>query len=560
MLQNKDIYEAIKALSIIDERVLEASLRQAENLGIRLDSVLIERDLVSEKDMGLLIADLLAVPYVFLDNEKIDKEVLNVIPEKWAKKFFTIAFKKNKEIINIASSQPDSEEINELLTKKFGEDKFKIFYSSEREIKQALFDYEKDKDKVFSQNIKQTIEEASKMLNEVPIIKLVDEIISFGNSSKVSDIHIEPLKDKIIVRFRIDGVLYDITQLPSGIKDQILSRVKVMAGLRTDEHMAAQDGKIVYSLGKNEDLDIRVSILPTINGEKIVMRLLSQSARQYTLSDLGIETEVLEKIKAAYNKPYGMILVTGPTGSGKTTTVYGVVKILNKREINITSIEDPVEYEVGGINQIQVNAKTNLTFADGLKSIVRQDPDVIFIGEIRDSETAQIAINAAMTGHLVLSTLHTNDAATTFPRLAEMGLEAFLIASGTNIVVAQRLMRKICTVCKISEDVDLDEVKKEVPEKYWKKVYPPAGGKKITFYKGKGCPVCNYSGYKGRIGIFEALEMTDKVRASIMSGANAQEIKEIAVSEGMITMFEDGLNKVKMGTSTISELLRVMKQ
>jgi type II secretory ATPase GspE/PulE/Tfp pilus assembly ATPase PilB-like protein len=331
-----------------------------------------------------------------------------------------------------------------------------------------------------------------------------------------------------------------------------------MAKLRTDEHRSAQDGKIRVKFEK-EKLDIRVSIIPIVEGEKIVMRLLSARSRQLSLEDLGLAGEDLVKLKKEYSKPYGMVLATGPTGAGKSTTLYAILKILNRREVNISTIEDPVEYDIEGINQIQVNAKTNLTFATGLRSILRQDPDVIMVGEIRDTETADMAINAAMTGHLVLSTLHTNDAPTALPRFLKMGIEPFLIASTVNIIIAQRLIRKTCSQCIVSEPTSSADLKKKFLPGLIDKHFGP-NKKNIRLYHSKGCPVCGNTGYSGRIGIFEVLVVNEAIRDLIMKRANADEIREQAIKEGMKTMIEDGIKKALAGTTTIEEVLRATRE
>jgi len=392
---------------------------------------------------------------------------------------------------------------------------------------------------------------------EAPIIEIVDAIIKNGYENKASDIHIEPYEHTSLVRFRIDGILHDIVRLPDPLHDQIVTRVKVMCKMRTDEHQAAQDGKINFIL-EREKLDIRVSVVPIEEGEKVVMRLLSERSRQYTLADLGFSVDDFKKLEQAIRKPYGMILVTGPTGSGKTTSLYAILKQLNNRAINIMTIEDPVEYDIIGVNQIQVNAKTNLTFAAGLKSIVRQDPDIILVGEIRDEETAGIAVNSAMTGHLVLSTLHANDAATTFPRLFDFHVEPFLIASTVNIIIAQRLVRRICMQCRMSIEVEKNVIEDALPPALFQKYFQRK--EKIRIYKGKGCPVCHGTGYEGRLGIFEVMLIGESVRKAILAKKDSPEIQKIAMESGMTTMMDDGIRKVVEGLTTVDEILRVTKE
>jgi type IV pilus assembly protein PilB len=428
--------------------------------------------------------------------------------------------------------------------------------------------YHEDIEKAFNQIIEENLRKlqktgkkevsAEKAALELPIIKIVDTIIEYGYENHASDIHIEPYEDREVIRFRIDGVLHDVLDLPKNIHDLVVTRLKIMAKLRTDEHRAAQDGRIEVRL-KAEKLDIRVSIVPITEGEKVVMRLLAERTRRYSLEDLGFSPADYKKVKSAASKPYGMILATGPTGSGKTTTLYSILKGLNKREVNIATIEDPVEYEMEGVNQIQVNSRTNLTFAKGLRSIVRQDPDIIMVGEIRDVETAAIAVNAAMTGHLVLSTLHTNDAPTTLPRLLDMEVESFLVASTVNVVVGQRLVRLICKRCIESYTLKGEKlaiIKKELD---FEKLLNKKGINQLRLYRGKGCKYCNDSGYSGRIGIFEVMMISEKIKAMIMERKNSDEIKVQAISEGMTTVIGDGLQKALTGITTVEEVLRVSR-
>ena len=342
--------------------------------------------------------------------------------------------------------------------------------------------------------------------------------------------------------------------------ESIITRLKVLARLATDEHRAAQDGRIAIKNEFGEEIDIRISIVPTTDGEKSVMRLLTDKASQYSLADLGMREHDLKIFNEAIKKPWGMILVTGPTGSGKTTSLYAALKVLNRREVNIATIEDPVEFDLDGISQIQVNTKTNLTFAKGLRSIVRQDPDIVMVGEIRDGETADIAVNAAMTGHLVFSTLHTNDAATAFPRLKDMGVEDFLVSSTAVAIMAQRLVRKICLRCIYSQKITKKELAlvKRLPtvSKYLKDITKKKSLTGLRTFAGKGCKACGDTGYSGRSGIFEILMVSDMVRATVMEDRNAEQIKNVAIEEGMRTMLYDGLEKVVTGITTLEEILR----
>ncbi len=385
------------------------------------------------------------------------------------------------------------------------------------------------------------------------ITDLVNLIIKKAWEAEASDIHIDPTPEFVVVRYRIDGIVYDILAIPKAEQPLIITRLKVLSGLRTDEHAMAQDGRFRVHVD-SVDIDLRVSIMPTFYGEDVVMRLLVGEMRLITLESLGFSDRDLKTILRYVHKPYGMILATGPTGSGKTTTLYSILQILNKRDVSIVTIEDPIEYSVPGITQIPVNAATGLTFAAGLRSIVRQDPNVILVGEIRDNETAEIAVNAAMTGHLMLSTLHTNDSATTLPRLLDMGIEPFLIASTVNIAVGQRLVRRLCQDCKHPVDLTAEErtgLAETVPEKLVSEV------RKV--WRADGCAVCNFTGYVKRVGIYEVLEVTEPVRRLIMRRASADEIHKAAVEQGMTTMLEDGFAKAVAGVTSVAELLRVIR-
>jgi len=387
------------------------------------------------------------------------------------------------------------------------------------------------------------------------IIKIVDAFIAQAFFARSSDVHLDPEEHRLRVRFRIDGVLHDVYAFPQELHQEIITRIKVLSAMRTDEHQAAQDGRMRILIPDNPPVDVRVSITPTYFGENCIMRLLISRSDEFTLKNLGFSPHNLAIIAKAIKKPYGLILATGPTGSGKTTTLYMVLKELNKPEVSIITIEDPIEYSLPGIDQIQVNAKTGLTFANGLRSILRQDPNVVMVGEIRDSETASIGVNAAMTGHLVLSTLHTNDAPTTIPRLLDLGVEPFLIASTVNIAIGQRLVRTICPDCKVKKELS-DEELSGLTE-----AFPPELLKdNKVFYRGEGCNRCSSSGYRGRIGIHEVLEVDEVIRQLVMKRANADEVRATAIKNGMVTMTVDGFYKAVQGITTLEEILRVFHE
>lgn len=544
----------------LTEAQFELARKEAEEKDEPLEEALVGKELITDEHLGKLVAGELDYNFVNLRKEAISEEVINIVPELVAKTQQVIIFDKTKEGLKVAMADPGDFEMIDWLERKTGE-KIIPYYATSRDVWEALRQYRKELKKTFEDIITEQVERAKKKevkAEDIPIIKIVDTLIRYAYENRASDIHIEPQELETQVRFRIDGVLHNVLTLPKDIHDLVVTRVKVLSKLRTDEHFAAQDGKFVVKFEK-EKFDIRVSIVPITEGENIVMRLLSERARRFTLESLGFSDENLKKIQDFIKKPYGMILATGPTGCGKTTTLYTILKILNKPEINICTIEDPVEYDIEGVSQIQVNPKTNLTFAKGLRSIVRQDPDIVMVGEIRDNETASIAINSAMTGHLVLSTMHANTAATNLPRLIDMGIEPFLVASSVNVIIAQRLVRKICTKCQESYEIAKDELRRlnlsqDLIEKFFK------GKEKIRCYRGRGCKACINTGYSGRIGIFEVLEMEDNIRKLIMEKASADQVQDQAAENGMITMLEDGIEKVLSGVTTIEEIIRVTRE
>ncbi len=402
---------------------------------------------------------------------------------------------------------------------------------------------------------KETIEQLlSKPHDQIAIIDVVRDIIEFAYISRASDIHLDPAEDKLMVRFRIDGVMHDMFHIPKDIHPEVISRIKVLSGLRTDEHQIPQDGRLQFIASDKIKFDIRVSIVPTYHEENTVMRLLVQEGGvARTIESMGFSKRDHDIVVRAIEKPYGMILVTGPTGSGKTTTLYTLLKKLNQPDVSIITIEDPVEFSLEGVDQIQVNTQTGLTFASGLRAILRQDPNIIMVGEIRDEETAAIAVNAALTGHLLLSTLHTNDAATTLPRLLDMGVEPFLIASTVNVAIAQRLVRKICPVCKQKKTYSVAALQTIVSAFPHEMIKP-----NMQFFEGKGCKTCNETGYLGRLPIYEVLDVTEAIREAILARSSASDLEKIAVHEGMTTMLEDGLLKALQGLTTLEEILRVI--
>lgn len=557
LLTDAQLAKILQESEYLNPEQLKIAQEKAANEKISLYEAIVDKDLLSDENLGKIIADYLKIPFVSLALITIPQEVLNIVPEEVARKQHLIVFAKTKEVLKIATSMPENKDLPRFIEKKTGMP-VKVYFATSKDITNTFRLYKKQLQERFDELLKEQLSVADKsQIKEVSIAKVVELLIEYAYYNKASDVHIEPRVTDSLTRFRIDGVLHDVLTIDKAFHSQVIARIKVLSKLRTDEHLSAQDGKMRIHLD-DEDLDVRVSIVPVVQGEDAVLRLLSSKSRQFSLSDLGMNENSLEKIKAAYKKPYGMILVTGPTGSGKTTSMYAVLKILNTREKNIATIEDPVEYEIKGIKQIQVNPKTNLTFADGLRSILRQDPDTIFVGEIRDAETADIAINSAMTGHLVLSTLHTNDAPTALPRLIDMKIEPFLVASTVNVIVGQRLVRKICGNCRVSYTQEKSELTERFLDAEIVKYF--GHNKEIRMYRGKGCSVCHLTGYSGRIGIFEVMEITEKIKKLITDKADADVIKKEAQKEGMVTMSEDGLSKVQQGVTTIEEVLRATKE
>lgn len=554
IISDEQLKDLIIKTGILDQKGFEELASFAKNSSATLEDALVERDIISDQNLGLLVADSLSLPFVILANVSISEELFHIVPQKIARNQKVIVFGRDESGIKMAMADPRNVEIRDAVAKKTGKP-VKIYLATERDIDNALRMYRKDLQKAFIELV-QDVSKQNAVLASPPIAKIVDLLIDYAYQDKASDVHIEPKENNSLVRFRIDGILHDVLYFPKVLQDQIITRIKVLSKLRTDEHLSAQDGKMRIKL-EEENLDIRVSIIPIVEGEKAVLRLLSSHFRQFSLIDLGMSQDDLKKLTRAFHKSYGMVLSTGPTGSGKTTTIYSILKIINTREKNITTIEDPVEYRILGVNQVQVNPKTDLTFAHGLRSLLRQDPNIIFVGEIRDNETASIAVNAALTGHLVLSTLHTNDAASAIPRLIDMEIEPFLVASTINVIVAQRLVRKICDMCKTSVVATKEELTKNIPKEIIDKNFSDKA--EIRMYKGTGCKICHFTGYEGRIGLFEVLEVTKSIKALVVKKSDADVISRQAVEEGMATMLEDGLQKVVKGTTTIEEVLRVTK-
>ena len=564
-LTEKELINLVVEGGFVARKQFDEVAQYAKAEGKDIEEALIERDLITDSHLGRLVAEKRGYQFVEVSKKSIPEEALRLIPELVAKSQQIIAFSRDKTGIHVAMSNPENYELTGWIAKKTGE-KVIPYFATTRDIRSALKHYHTHMKEEFDEIIAGYLKEArggDEKPEDVSIIKLVDALIRYAYENRASDIHIEPREKKIVVRYRIDGILHDVAVLPKPLNELIVSRIKVLSHLRTDEHFSSQDGKFRAEFDE-EHFDIRVSVVPSIKGETAVLRLLSQESRRFSLDGLGLGESDLAKINAAAEKPFGMILATGPTGCGKTTTLYAILKILNKPDVNIASIEDPVEYDIEGITQIQVNPKTNLTFASGLRSIVRQDPNIIMVGEIRDEETAGIAINSAMTGHLVLSSLHTVNAATALPRLIDMKIEPFLIASSINVICAQRLIRTTCISCIESYRMSEKEYALIKHDRTLEHLFQEVSGKKnirgLQLYQGKGCKTCGSIGYIGRTGIFEVLEIGERIRDLIMEKANAEMINESAKESGMTSMFYNGVEKVLKGETTLEELLRVMRE
>lgn len=601
-LTDSQVGEMLLQESFVSEEELAKAQERSKELKAPLIDVLIDQGLLTQKLYEEALAEYFKMPFYDLASSPPPPEVIGLLPEEIARNYSSVVVKKEGNAVTIATADPGNETLEEAVRlnleqgtvvmpedkkekkveegkkeqkgeegKKDKKEQKSIF---QKEIKLSFKKKKKEEslrtkftgnitfvyapmasistvlkyyNKPLATRFQQIIKEQGKVAPEI-----LEEILDDAIQLRASDIHFEPQEKIVIVRFRVDGVMHEAGRIPREHYDGVLNRIKIDANMRIDEHFAAQDGAIRHKTHTGV-LDIRVSVVPLVDGEKVVMRLLSEYVRHLTLHDLGFTQANIEVLERAAHKPFGMILTTGPTGSGKSTTLYALLKFRNSPDINISTIEDPVEYKIAGINHIQVNNKADLTFASGLRALVRQDPDVLLVGEIRDGETASISVNAALTGHLLFSTLHANDAATAVPRLLDMGVEPFLLASTLEVVIGQRLVRRICPQCRYSYKVPGGEANTlfRGAEKFFK------GSAPATLYKGKGCDACGGTGYRGRVGIYELLEITSEIEELIINRATSADINDQAVKDGMKLMFEDGFEKVLTGMTTIEELMRV---
>lgn len=580
-IEDSQLNKFILDSNLVSKSDLDAAQKEADKKGVRIGEVLVSSGKLTEDNLRRMQAYVLGIPFVDLKSKKIPFETLSLIPEPVARTHNIVAFKKDNDTLEVAMLDVDDLSAVDFIKKRVN---LKILprLTDVESMKNVIVQYQKSLKAEFGDIIQKesatlktiaeesgepaTEEDLKKIAEDLPVVRIVDTLLKHAILQDASDIHIEPMDDQLLVRYRIDGLLHDAMVLPKNAESSITARIKVLSNLKLDEKRLPQDGRFKIEMN-NEKVSFRVSILPTYYGEKTVMRLLRESVSGFTLDYLGFHGEGLERIHSATKLTTGMILTTGPTGSGKTTTLYTVLDILNQPDVNISTIEDPVEYQMKRINQSQVKPEIGFTFSSGLRTLVRQDPDIIMVGEIRDNETASLAVNAALTGHLVLSTLHTNSAAGAIPRLLDMKIEPFLLVSTINIIIAQRLVRRLSDkkekhiltkdeLAALSKTVDLDRVLKALRDE--KIVKPSDDWNKIAFWK----PIAGKDddGYKGRVGIHEVLKVTTSIKELIIKGATSDEIEVQAKKEGMLTMLEDGIFNAVLGTTTIEEVLRVISE
>jgi len=569
MLQipSQKLKEILIKEGLVTAEVFDNLMIEAKRMDQNIVDILISRGIVASDYFYNLIAQYLGAERVNLAGRPIEENILRKLSEDLARQKRAIVFSEETDgTFDVAMEDPSNLETIEFLEKNL-KAKIKPFLTTPDDLNREFSLYGRhlteDFKKIIEENIQATlrkkmgsIEEAAK---DVPIVAIIDSVISYAVSLRASDIHIEILEKTILIRYRIDGILHEIIRIPKEIHSAIIARIKLLGGLKIDEHLKPQDGRFRYKVGP-DIIDVRVAVIPVFYGEKVEMRLLPSTQRPLSLGELGMAEDTIKIVEENIKKTYGMVLICGPTGSGKTTTLYSILNILNRPEVNIVTIEDPIEYDIQYINQTQINPLAGITFANGLRAILRQDPNIIMVGEIRDEETAEISAQSALTGHLVVSSLHTNDAATAVPRLIDMKIEPFLIAAVLNVSLAQRLIRKICLNC--IESYAIDSNLSGFLETQLKQINPFSQLKAPKFlYRGKGCESCNFTGYRGRSGIYEVLSIDDETRKLIISpDFSLDSLNILAKKNGMLTMFEDGLRKAATGITTIEEVLRVIRE
>lgn len=567
----QDLALVLQKDGLLPQADLERLQRDSFTTGKSVDELLLESDLVDKKVIAKAKAKLYNVPFVELAGLASSPEALAKIPESVASHYSVLPFEFNtkENVLSVAMANPlDLQSISFLEGKSTA--KVKPYMALESELDEEIPKrYAQSLSAEVSQVLKENadvglnrrivdVQKIGEVIKEAPIAKIVATTLEFAVNARASDVHIEPLEDHTRVRYRIDGILQEKLVLPRKVHDAVVSRVKILSGLKIDERRLPQDGRFTF-LSADQEVDLRVSTLPTVDGEKVVMRLLRKSRNVPTLGDLGLRAAALKNLEESIRVPHGIILITGPTGSGKTTTLYSLIHILNTPKVNIVTLEDPVEYQMDGVNQVQINTKAGLTFASGLRSFLRQDPNIIMVGEIRDNETADLAIQASLTGHLVFSTLHTNSSSGALPRLLDMQAEPFLLASSITSVVAQRVVRKICDDCNEAYTPPkeaVDELKRVLGPMYDAHLAKNSG-QALQLHRGRKCEKCGDTGYKGRLGVFEVLKVTERVAKLILERAPASEIEKAAVVDGMLLMQQDGYLKVMEGITTLEEVMRV---
>lgn len=558
-LKPKKLGEILLARGAVTEEDLEKALAEQGQTKAFLGQILLRRGVIKKRDLAEALEDQLGVPSVELSDLDIPSEMATYLPENIVRSYRAVPFSVDNNVMSVAMADPLNLTAIESMRLVTGME-VRTFFAAEEDVvltTNQLFDGRVAAYKAIEDTSSMaqegddvvTVRELERMVEDAPVVRLVDSIIQGAISGKASDIHVEPREHAMRVRYRVDGILYDMMQIPKRLQPAVTSRIKIMAGVNIAERRLPQDGRISVKSNGGE-YDLRVSTLLTVFGEKVVMRILDKASVLLQLEDLGFLPDQQRLVESLIEKPYGMILSTGPTGSGKTTALYTALNRINSEDRNIVTVEDPVEYQLVGINQSQVHAGAGITFARGLRAILRQDPDIIMVGEIRDLETAEIAIQAALTGHLVFSSLHTNDAASALPRLIDMGVEPFLIASSVIAAIGQRLVRVVCRNCKTTYKPDakvLDELG-----------VPPEKRKNLVFSRGQGCSTCSNRGYRGRTGVFEILRMNEKIKRLVMEGKSALEIRDVAVADNMVLMQDCGRAKVLDGITTPEEVMRVV--
>jgi type IV pilus assembly protein PilB len=553
----KQLGQILLEEGLLTQEQLDSALEQHRNTPKSLGRVLIDLGFIRERDLVKALAQQVGLDFVDLSEYPVEAAATTLLPEQLARRYRALPIADQGGKLLVAMSDPANVYALDDIRSVTGRDVVPVVATAQ-DVEQAINKYSQIGDQVeaIASEAAEALDEGSDTdveaaLEDAPIVRLVNAIMTQAVSDRASDVHIEPTEKDVRVRFRVDGVLHEVMHSPKNIQNGLLSRLKVMAELNIAEKRVPQDGRIGMKVA-GRALDLRVATLPTVYGEKIVIRILDKTQALLKLSDLGFHQRAFERFEMSFKKPYGAILLTGPTGSGKSTTLYATLNILNNEDRNIITVEDPVEYRLHGVNQIQVNTKAGLTFASALRSILRADPDIVLIGEIRDRETAMISIEAALTGHLVLSTLHTNDAPSAITRLTEMEVETFLVASAVDCVVAQRLARKLCDRCRQAYKPEPQElIEAGLPEEYVtqvKEVFRPAG-----------CPACANTGYRGRMGLYEVMGMSEEIERMTVERASSDSIRAVAIEQGMLTLREDGLDKAIRGLTSIEEIARVVK-